>query len=312
METSKNLILLLDGSSLIYRAFYAMPRFTSSQGKPTGAVLGFGNMLLRLIEDFNPFSLITTFDHPQKTFRHQLTEEYKAQRKPMPDELIPQVQLVKDLIDSFSLKWIEVPGFEGDDIIGSLRHQIPEKFTTAMVSSDLDLLQLVNEKTILLQPVKGVTQLKIIDKNTLIDQYGLTPQQIIDFIALTGDPSDNIPGLPGIGEKTALDLLKRYHNWQGILRHHDELPVRIQKAIQEFIEQVELSLQLVTIIDTIPLDINFQSWNFQQVQWKSLFTLLDELGLVRFKERLMKKRNEIYQKTLPFFSNNPKKRGEEL
>lgn len=304
METLNKLVMLLDGSSLIYRAFYAMPRFTSSQGKPTGAVLGFGNMLLRLIEDFNPFSLITTFDHPQKTFRHQLAEEYKAQRKPMPDELIPQIQFVKDLILSFGLKWIEMPGFEGDDLIGSLRHKIPEQFTIAMVSSDLDLLQLVNDKTILLQPVKGVTQLKKIDKKTMEDHYGITPQQVIDFIALTGDPSDNIPGLPGIGEKTALDLLKRYHNWQGILNHFDELPLRIQKAIQDHAQQIELSLQLATIIDTIPIEINFQAWNFQRVQWKSLFALLDELDLVKFKERMMKKRKEIHQSSLPLFTNN--------
>ena len=304
METLNKLVMLLDGSSLIYRAFYAMPRFASSQGKPTGAVLGFGNMLLRLIEDFNPFSLITTFDHPQKTFRHQLAEEYKAQRKPMPDELIPQIQFVKDLILSFGLKWIEMPGFEGDDLIGSLRHQIPEQFTIAMVSSDLDLLQLVNDKTILLQPVKGVTQLKKIDKKTMEDHYGITPQQVVDFIALTGDPSDNIPGLPGIGEKTALDLLKRYHNWQGILNHFDELPLRIQKAIQDHAQQIELSLQLATIIDTIPIEINFQAWNFQRVQWKSLFALLDELDLVKFKERMMKKRKEIHQSSLPLFTNN--------
>jgi len=304
METLNKLIMLLDGSSLIYRAFYAMPRFTSSQGKPTGAVLGFGNMLLRLIEDYHPFSLITSFDHPQKTFRHQLAEEYKAQRKPMPDELIPQIQFVKDLILSFGLKWIEMPGFEGDDLIGSLRHQIPEQFTIAMVSSDLDLLQLVNDKTILLQPVKGVTQLKKIDKKTMEDNYGITPQQVVDFIALTGDPSDNIPGLPGIGEKTALDLLKRYHNWQGILNHFDELPLRIQKAIQDHAQQIELSLQLATIIDTIPIEINFQAWNFQRVQWKSLFALLDELDLVKFKERMMKKRKEIHQSSLPLFTNN--------
>jgi len=304
METSKNLILLIDGSSLIYRAFYAMPRFTSPQGQPTGAVLGFGNMMLRLIEDLSPYSLMVTFDYPQKTFRHQLAKEYKAQRKPMPEELIPQVQLVKDLIHSFGLKWIEVPGFEGDDIIGSLHHQIPEKLAAAIVSSDLDLLQLIDEKTSLLKPIKGVTQLKNIDLKTLKEQYGITPQQIIDFIALTGDPSDNIPGLPGIGEKTALDLLKRYHDWQGILQHLDELPQRIQKTIKEYSPQVELSLHLATIIDNLPLEIDFRPWNFDQVQWKPLFALLDDLGLVKYKERLIKKRNEFHREALPLFSKN--------
>jgi len=304
METAKNLILLIDGSSLIYRAFYAMPRFTSPQGQPTGAVLGFGNMMLRLIEDLSPFSLMVTFDYPQKTFRHQLAKEYKAQRKPMPEELIPQVQLVKDLIHSFGLKWIEVPGFEGDDIIGSLHHQIPEKLAAAIVSSDLDLLQLIDEKTSLLKPIKGVTQLKNIDLKTLKEQYGITPQQIIDFIALTGDPSDNIPGLPGIGEKTALDLLKRYRDWQGILQHLDELPQRIQKTIKEYSPQVELSLHLATIIDNLPLEIDFRPWNFDQVQWKPLFALLDDLGLVKYKERLIKKRNEFHREALPLFSKN--------
>jgi len=304
METSKNLILLIDGSSLIYRAFYAMPRFTSPQGQPTGAVLGFGNMMLRLIEDLSPYSLMVTFDYPQKTFRHQLAKEYKAQRKPMPEELIPQVQLVKDLIHSFGLKWIEVPGFEGDDIIGSLHHQIPEKLAAAIVSSDLDLLQLIDEKTSLLKPIKGVTQLKNIDLKTLKEQYGITPQQIIDFIALTGDPSDNIPGLPGIGEKTALDLLKRYRDWQGILQHLDELPQRIQKTIKEYSPQVELSLHLATIIDNLPLEIDFRPWNFDQVQWKPLFALLDDLGLVKYKERLIKKRNEFHREALPLFSKN--------
>ena len=303
MVNSKNIFLLLDGSSLIYRAFYAMPRFTSPQGKPTGAILGFGNMILRLIDDLNPHSLIITFDHPQKTFRHQLAKEYKAQRKPMPEELIPQVSMVKDLIDFFGLKWVEVPGYEGDDVIGSLRNQISENFSVAMVSSDLDLMQLINEKTFLLQPVKGVTQLKKIDLQTIQVQLGITPSQIIDFIALTGDPSDNIPGLPGIGEKTALNLLKQYQNWQGILQHINELPPRLQKTIQEFSPQVELSLQLATIIDTIPIKMNLQPWNYQKVQWKNLFALLDELGLVKYKERLMKKRNEANQNTYPLFSD---------
>ena len=301
MDVSENIVLLLDGSSLIYRAFYAMPRFTTADGKPTGAVLGFGNMVLRLIEDYHPHSLLVSFDHPQKTFRHQLAREYKAHRKPMPDDLIPQVHQVKDLIDLFGMKWVEMPGFEGDDVIGSLCQQSPKELSVAIVSSDLDLMQLINERTLLLQPVKGVTQLKKIDLDAFKGRFGISPRQIIDFIALTGDPSDNIPGLPGIGEKTALDLLQRFHDWQGILHHIDQLPPRLRKIIGDHSCQVDLSLRLATIVDTLPIAVDFQPWSFQQMHWADLFSTLDRLELIKFKERLSKKRDEIYP-NLPLFS----------
>jgi len=312
MTESKKAIYLLDGSSLIYRAFYAMPRFTTTNGKPTGAILGFGNMLLRLIEDFHPHSILVSFDSPQKTFRHQLAKEYKAQRKPMPDELIVQMQEVKDMITLFGFQWIEKPGFEGDDIIGSLCRKAEKEYTVAMVSSDLDFIQLINDNTFLLQPVKGVTTLKKIDLVTVQNEFGITPRQIIDLIALTGDPSDNIQGLPGIGEKTALDLLRRYQNWEGILKHADELPPRLQKTIDDNQDRVSINRQLATIVDTIPIDAGFQIWNFQQIHWSDLFINLDRLELKKFKERLMKKRNELKSISLnraqSLFSNvQPKK-----
>ncbi|MEI6156824.1 MAG: 5'-3' exonuclease H3TH domain-containing protein [Atribacterota bacterium] len=227
------IVLLLDGHSLAYRAFYALPPLTTSAGKPTGAILGFANMVLHLIEEYHPSSLVVTFDAPGRTFRHDLEKEYKAQRKPIPDPLQEQFPGIKDLLSLMGLRWVEQPGYEGDDLIGTLLKKLPLDQLAGIVSSDLDLLQLLDEKTFLLQPIKGVTILKTIDLTVLEKELGLTPSQVVDFIALSGDPSDNIPGVPGIGEKTATRLLRQYTSWQGIRDHLADLPPSLQKTVME-------------------------------------------------------------------------------
>ncbi|MGQ9472513.1 MAG: 5'-3' exonuclease, partial [Candidatus Caldatribacteriaceae bacterium] len=180
MRMGERPIIFLDGGSLAYRAFYALPKLQTSQGRPTGATLGFLNMLLRLIDTYYPLMTVAAFDHPQKTFRHEMYKEYKAKRKPMPEEMKPQLEDIKKLLLAMGFLVLEVAGFEGDDLIGSGVAQLKYRYPLIIVTMDLDLLQLVDQKVILLQPIKGVAQLKKIDLGVLHTEWGISPSQVVD------------------------------------------------------------------------------------------------------------------------------------
>ncbi|MCS7242417.1 5'-3' exonuclease H3TH domain-containing protein [Candidatus Caldatribacterium sp.] len=285
----KKRVVAVDGTSLAYRAFYALPKLSTASGRPTGATLGFLNMILRLLEDYQPFTIVVAFDHPRKTFRHILEERYKVSRKPMPDMLRPQLADIKEILRFLGFPVLEVPGFEGDDIIGSLKERLSEEHELFVVTSDLDLLQLLDSRTVLLQPVQGVTHLRIIRDADLERELGITPSQVIDFLALSGDASDNIPGIRGIGEKRAALLLRRFGSLEGIFAHIDELSPALQEVLLASRERITMNRILATIRRDIPLECPMEPWSFAQVQWSALFQKLDELELRRLRERVERK-----------------------
>ncbi|MDI3525691.1 MAG: hypothetical protein PWP42_941, partial [Candidatus Atribacteria bacterium] len=239
MAGKKEKLVLIDGNSLLYRAFFALPRFQTSAGKPTGATYGFLNMLLRILDDHQPFSVVVAFDHPEKTFRHRIQKDYKAQRPATPEDLKLQIEDAKEIAELLGFSVIEKPGYEADDIIGSIQKRLSGKFLILIFSSDLDLLQLLDENTTLLKPLKGVTQLRKIDLQDFVKEWSISPKQIVDCLALCGDPSDNIKGIPGIGEKTALRLIKEFGDLDNLIKHIERLPPRLKKAIQENIATID-------------------------------------------------------------------------
>lgn len=282
-------VIAIDGTSLAYRAFYALPKLSNASGRPTGATLGFLNMVLRLLEDYKPFTIVVAFDHPKKTFRHALEEQYKVSRKPMPDVLRPQLEDIKEILRLLGFPVLEVPGFEGDDVIGSLKERLGEEYELLMVTSDLDFLQLLDDRTVLLQPVQGVTHLRLLRDEDLKRELGLTPSQVVDFLALSGDASDDIPGIRGIGERRAAQLLQRFGSLEGIFAHVDELSPSLRETLLASRERIAMNRVLATIRRDVPLECPVEAWSFARVQWSALFQKLDELELRKLRERIEKK-----------------------
>ena len=272
-------LFILDGHSLAYRAFYALPLgLKTSKGLHTNAVLGFTNMLLRLLKDKSPDFMVTTFDYPAPTFRHRSYSAYKATREKTPAEMKEQVPLIKDILTAFRITISELEGYEADDLIGTFALQA-ERLGLApfIVTADADAYQLLSPRTKLLITRKGITQLEEFNVEKMQERYGLTPSQWVDFKALKGDSSDNIPGVPGIGEKRALQLLKEYGSLENILAHSRDIPGKVGESLQEYAEQALLSKDLATIRTNVPVSLQLEECRCQEADWESLFRLFKEL-----------------------------------
>ena len=251
-------LLLVDAYGLIYRAFHAIPPLTNSQGILTNAAFGFTSILLRAIADAKPLRAVVAFDAPGATHRHQRFPEYKAQRPSMPDELRSQVPLVRDLVAALGLPLLEAPGYEADDVIGTISEQArSEGWEVMIVSGDLDMLQLVGPNVSLLHTAKGGADAMVVyDPPKIFERYGLTPEQIVDFKALKGDSSDNIPGVPGVGEKTAAKLISSFGSLEGLYERLDEVePARIRELLRIHREAAFAGQGLMTIDRDAPLTL---------------------------------------------------------
>ncbi len=247
-------IVIIDGSSLIYRAFYALPQLTNSQKLNTGAVYGFLNMLLKIIEQQQPNYIVVAFDKSRKTFRTELYTEYKAQRKATPDELVEQFPLAMQLLAALGITSIELDGFEADDIIGTIAKKAQVKgLESIIVTGDKDALQLIDDKITVFLTKKGISELKVFDKNALKEEYGLLPEQIPDLKGLMGDSSDNIPGIAGVGGKTALKLLLEYHSVENLLDNSSSIKGKLGEKISNNKDIALLSKKLATIEQNIAL-----------------------------------------------------------
>ena len=217
-------LLLVDGNAMLFRAYYATAygqRMTSRQGLPTNAVFGFASMLQKAMDLVEPDSVLVAFDAGKHTFRHDLYADYKGGRKPAPDDLVPQFQMVRDYLDAFHIRWLEMPDIEADDLIGSMSANA-DGYRTVIFSSDRDLLQLIDDKTTVMLMKKGITEMAEMNEASLKEEMGIRPEQIIDLKGLMGDHSDNIPGIPGIGEQTARNYMRQY-------RDANHLPPKIGK-----------------------------------------------------------------------------------
>ncbi|MBC8101910.1 MAG: DNA polymerase I [Cytophagales bacterium] len=249
-------LVLIDGNSLLYRGFFAMRALTTSAGQPTNAVFSFTMMLLTLLTEQKPDVILCAWDAPARTFRHEAFTEYKGTRKATPIELVEQGPLAREMVAAFQIPTVEVPGFEADDAIGTLaRRGRDSGYDVLIVTGDLDALQLVEPGVRVMTTVKGVTDTVIYDEAAVWNRYGLRPDQLADYRALKGDTSDNIPGVPGIGEKTAATLLQKYETVENLLRHLDEVtPAKLQASLVGGTDQMTLSKRLAVIVRDVPLE----------------------------------------------------------
>ncbi|HEY8424581.1 MAG TPA: DNA polymerase I [Limnochordales bacterium] len=282
-------LLLVDGYSLLHRAFFALPMLTTSAGEPTNAVYGFATMLVRLLEEERPDYVAVAQDMAGPTFRHRQFEAYKAQRPPMPDTLRPQLIRYEQLVRAFGIPMYGVEGYEADDVIGTLARQAKEAapdVSVLVVTGDRDALQLVDERVTVLITRKGIRDVERFTPERVRDVLGIWPRQVVDLKGLVGDASDNIPGVPGIGEKTAVGLLQRYPDLESILEHRDELPPRVARALEQFGEQARLSRHLATIVTTVPIELDWEACRLGEPDAPRLASLLLELEFRQLLARL--------------------------
>jgi DNA polymerase-1 len=273
-ENKTPLVALVDGSNYIYRAFYGLPLLTNSKGFPTNAIYGFTNMLLKLKRELQPDYIVVTFDLKGPTTRHGEFEDYKATRKPMPDDLIPQIPFIKDVVRGFSICVLEKQGTEADDIIGTLTVRASQKgWRTAIISGDKDLMQLVDENVSMIDTMKDKTY----DAAAVKEKFGVGPDKVVEILGLMGDISDNIPGVPGIGPKTAQRLIEEYGSVEEVIKNSDNLRnVKLRESFRQYAEQARLSRQLASIRKDIEIDFDFQNAAVKEPDKEALSKLFSE------------------------------------
>ncbi|MCQ4086944.1 DNA polymerase I [Saccharibacillus sp. JS10] len=284
-----NKLMMIDGNNLIYRAFYGITApLQTADGRPTNAVYGFMLMLLRLLQDEKPTHILVTFDAGKKTFRHDTFTEYKAGRQKTPPELSTQFPLLKELIEALGIKQYELNNYEADDIMGTLAAQADrEKCETVIVSGDQDVLQLASEYVrINLLKGKGVGDVLPHGPEQIMERFGLTPAQIVDLKGLMGDSSDNIPGVPGVGEKTALKLLHEYGTIENLLEHTDQLKGKQKERIEENADSARLSKQLATIFREVPLPLEWDELAYAGANRETAEPLLRNLQFTSLIEKI--------------------------
>ncbi|GAA5157140.1 MULTISPECIES: DNA polymerase I [Amycolatopsis] len=282
-------LLLIDGHSMAYRAFFAVPadRFRTSTGQVTNAVFGFTSMLINLLRDEQPTHLAVAFDVSRQTFRSETYAEYKAGRSATPDDFKGQVDLVKEVLGVLGIPVLAKEGFEADDIIATLTTQaVAENYEVLICTGDRDALQLVNEYVTVLYPRKGVSDLVRYDPAGVSDKYGLTPEQYPDFAALRGDPSDNLPGIPGVGEKTATKWIQQFGSLNTLIDRVDEVKGKVGDALRAHLDAVMLNRQLTELVRDVPLDTTPEQLALQPWDRDAVHRLFDELEFRVLRDRL--------------------------
>lgn len=276
-------LILIDGNSLLFKAFYATSYtgnyMVNRNGIPTNGVYGFARMVEKIIST-NPKYVIVAFDYGKKTFRNELLDTYKATRKETPQELVPQFALAREYLNAHNITWYEVEGYEGDDIIGTLV-DFGEKnnLKVSVYTGDKDANQLISPQTTIYRTVKGVTELDIYNEQTLLDKYGLKPDQFRDFLGLMGDSSDNIPGIKGVGEKTALKLLHQYGTIEGLQEHQDEIKGKMGEKIRAGMEDALMSKKVATILRDIPIDVDLEKATYQGYDYETLKSFYEKYDM---------------------------------
>ncbi len=287
-------LILIDGSSYLYRAFHALPPLTNSKGKPTGAVYGVVNMIRKLLEDYDPEYVAVIFDAKGKNFRHEMFPEYKAHRPKMPEELQQQVEPLYELIEALGLPLLVIDGVEADDVIGALAKQAEQDDMNVLISTgDKDMAQLVSDKITLINTMNNA----ILDIAGVKKKFGVMPEQIIDYLTLIGDSSDNIPGVPKVGPKTAANWLEKYGSLAEIINHADEFTGKIGDNLRASLDQLPLSKELVTL--KLDLDLNIQLQDLRPSEPNNN-KLIEQVQQLEFKKWL----TELLQQETPKIANN--------
>ncbi len=259
-----NRLVLIDGNAILHRAYHAIPPMRAPDGTPVNAVYGFASMLVKLLHDLRPSHIAVAFDRPAPTFRKQLYGEYQGTRPEMEADLSIQISIVHDMAKAFSVSVYELDGYEADDILGTISTQAATHGIeqVVIVTGDRDILQLVDDERILVfMPVKGLSEAKLYDSKAVVERLGVTPKQLIDYKALAGDASDNYPGVPGVGPKTAVDLVHKYETVEGIyaalMSGNTDLKESIKTKLTQGKESAFLSKTLATIKKDVPIDIDW-------------------------------------------------------
>ena len=283
-------LVLIDGSSYLYRAFHALPALTNSQGEPTGALHGVLTMILKLLREQQPPHVAVVFDAPGKTFRDDLYDQYKANRPPMPDELRSQIQPILDAVEAMGLPLLRVNGVEADDVIGTLCKQAASEGLQVLVSTgDKDLAQLVNDNVTLINTMNDAT----LDRDGVKAKFDVFPEQIIDYLALMGDTSDNIPGVPKVGAKTAAKWLNLYHSADGIVAHAADITGKVGASLRDSVEQLRLSQQLTTIRQDLELEVAIADLKPQRADTDALRKLYEHYELRSLLRQLDEEQQQV-------------------
>jgi len=290
MASEKKRLIIIDSNSIIHRAYHALPPLTTKKGELVNAVYGFLLVFFKAIREFQPDFIAATFDYPAPTFRHKKYKEYKAKRPPAPEELYQQIPKVKETLESFNVPIFEKEGFEADDIIGTIAHLAPKrqvlpKIETIILSGDLDTLQLVNPRTKVYSLRKGVKDIVLYDEKLVREKFqGLKPEQLLDFKALRGDPSDNIPGVTGIGEKTAIELLLKFESLENLYKEIEgksekakQLRPKLKEALLKYKDQAFFSKKLAQVEKNTPIDFNLKKCRWGEYDTGKVTKILKNL-----------------------------------
>ncbi len=282
-------LILIDGFSLVFRAYHALQRtgMQSATGEPTFAVFAFANILTSLLDKHDPDAIAVVFDTPQPTFRHELYPEYKAHRDAFPDDLVPQIGRIKAMITAMGLEQVEMPGFEADDIIGTIAaRESQDGHDILCVTSDKDYFQLVTDKVKILRPGKQVGEYDAYDADAVRTKFGVGPEHVIDALALIGDSSDNVPGVKGIGEKTALPLVEQFGSIENLYEHLDQVDKPgTRKKLEESRDNAFLSKKLVTIHTDVPVDAKRVALERKPMDFAALDALCEELDFTTLRKK---------------------------
>ena len=281
-------VLLIDGHSLAYRAFYALPveNFVSSSGQHTNAIYGFASMLINLIRDEKPTHIAAAFDVSRKTFRTEKFPEYKANRKSTPDEFRSQISYIYELLNAFQIPTYEIEGYEADDLIATMVSKLGKDSQTLICTGDRDSFQLVTDSVTVLYPKKGVTDLARMTPSAVLEKYGLTPKQYPDFAALRGDPSDNLPSIPGVGEKTAAKWVIEYKSLENLISHADEIAGKAGDSLRASLANVKMNRELTQLRDDVPLAIDLAAMKWRGINQESALSLFEKLEIKALRDRV--------------------------
>ena len=281
--------MLLDGYGLVYRGYFALPPLTTSKGDLVNGAFGFASIVLRGLADLKPDYLAVSFDLPGPTFRHEQYAEYKATRTKMPDDLRDQFPKVREIVKALRIPVYEMQGYEADDVIGTITKQLDprEDLETTIVTVDLDMLQLVTPRVQLMTTRSGVENTVIYDVAKIDERYGLRPDQMVDYKALKGDPTDNIPGVPGVGEKTAAKLIRDFGTLDELLANLDKVtPVKLGDKLREHVDQILMGRDLSRIVRDLPITIDLEAARLGDYDRDTVVRLFREYEFRTLIERL--------------------------
>ncbi len=279
-------LVIIDGNAILHRAFHAMPPLTTRSGEPINAVYGLVSMFLRVIQDLKPDYIAVAFDEKEKTFRHKEFEKYQSQRPPTADELSSQFGKARDFFKAVGVPIYSKPGFEADDVIGTIADK--SKDDVVIITGDRDILQLVNDKIKLYMPIVGLANAKLYDAAAATERMGVPPEEIPDYKALVGDASDNYPGVGGIGPKTAEKLLEKYESIDNIYAHLQDIEPKTRQKLIDGKNDAKLFHRLATIVKDVPIEIDFPQMEKWKIDSPEVFNLFEKFGFKTLTDRIKK------------------------